>query len=265
MRADEQQRGMDVPDALRQAERIVRAAREFVGEAFHLLIETHGRLRPDEFIDLARRLEPFDPYFLEEPTRPEAVAPLRRIRRTVRGPAWLRASACCTAGTPRPVIDEELVDYLQPDIAHAGGLTEVWKMGVAADAHLIKLAPHNPQSPVNTVASLHLDFALHNAAIQEVIWPFAPEIEALFESDLTDQRRPRFAADEAGPRHRARRSLRRGRWQAAGPAAPARPLALCGRHAGRSSEVPTEESTWGLRRSEAARRHCSAHTPRSRW
>ena len=85
----------------------------------------------------------------------------------------------------QPVIDEELVDFLQPDIAHAGGLTEVWKMGVAADAHLIKLAPHNPQSPVNTMASLHLDFALHNAAIQEVIWPFAPEVEALFECDLT--------------------------------------------------------------------------------
>ena len=58
-------------------------------------------------------------------------------------------------------------------------------MGVAADAHLIKLAPHNPQSPVNTMASLHLDFALHNAAIQEVAWPFAPEVEALFDGDLT--------------------------------------------------------------------------------
>lgn len=183
MAADEQERGMDVPAALRQAQRIVEAAREFVGEAFHLLIETHGRLRPDEFIDLARRLEPFDPYFLEEPTRPEAVAPLRRIRRTVTVPL-ATGERLLHRWDAQPVIDEELVDYLQPDIAHAGGLTEVWKMGVAADAHLIKLAPHNPQSPVNTMASLHLDFALHNAAIQEVIWPFAPEVEALFESDL---------------------------------------------------------------------------------
>ena len=184
MSPDEQERGMDVPAATRRSQRIVQAAREFVGEEFDLLIETHGRLRPDEFIDLARRLEPFDPFFLEEPTRPEAVAPLRRIRRTVKVPL-ATGERLLHRWDAQPVIDEELVDYLQPDIAHAGGLTEVWKMGVAADAHLIKLAPHNPQSPVNTMASLHLDFALHNAAIQEVAWPFAPEVEALFDGDLT--------------------------------------------------------------------------------
>ncbi len=181
---DESERGMDVAAATRRAERIVQAAREFVGEAFHLLIETHGRLRPAEFIDLARRLEPFDPYFLEEPTRPEAVAPLRLIRQKVNAPL-ATGERLLHRWEAQPVIDEELVDYLQPDIAHAGGLTEVWKMGVAADTHLIKLAPHNPQSPVNTMASLHLDFALHNVAIQEIVWPFAPEIDALFDSDLS--------------------------------------------------------------------------------
>ena len=239
MASDEQERGMDVPAALRRAQRIVGAAREFVGEEFHLLIETHGRLRPDEFIDLARRLEPFDPYFLEEPTRPEAVAPLRRIRRTVNVPL-ATGERLLHRWDAQPVIDEELVDYLQPDIAHAGGLTEVWKMGVAADAHLIKLAPHNPQSPVNTMASLHLDFALHNAAIQEVLWPPAPEVEALFESDLTiadghalPPAKPGWASCWTRPR--------RGRWRP--PARRRRPTSCATPTARRqSSEVPAQEA-----------------------
>ena len=83
---DESTVGMDVREATKRAARIVRAARDFVGERFELLIETHGRLRPVELIDLATRIEEYDPYFIEEPTRPEAVASLRLIRDKVRAP-----------------------------------------------------------------------------------------------------------------------------------------------------------------------------------
>ena len=177
---DEASAGMDVRAAIKQAGRIVRAARDFVGEEFELLVETHGRLRPVEVIDLALRIEEFDPYFIEEPTRPEAMATLRLIRSKISSPL-ATGERTLHRWDAQPIIEGELVDFLQPDIVHAGGLTEVWKIGVAADAHLIQLAPHNPQSPVNTMASLHLDFALHNFAIQEVAWPVAPWLARLFE------------------------------------------------------------------------------------
>ena len=167
---DEASKGFDAREAIRRAARVVEAARDFVGGDFELLIETHGRLRPVEVIELSRRVEEFDPYFIEEPTRPEAVAALRGIRARTRAPLATGERALHRWDL-QPIIESELVDYVQPDIVHVGGLTEAWKIGVVADAHLIQLAPHNPQSPVNTMASLHLDFALHNFAIQEVMWP----------------------------------------------------------------------------------------------
>ncbi len=179
-RRDEAGAGVDVREALREAARVVEAARDFAGDDFELLIETHGRLRPAEVIELARRVEAFDPYFIEEPTRPEAVEALRGIRARTRTPLATGERAL-HRWDMQPIIEGELVDYVQPDIAHAGGLTEVWKIGAQADAHLIQLAPHNPQSPVNTMASLHLDFALHNFAIQEVMWPPPGWLTDLFE------------------------------------------------------------------------------------
>lgn len=172
--------GMDVREATKRAALIVRAARDFVGERFELLIETHGRLRPVEMIDLATRIEEYDPYFIEEPTRPEAVASLRLIRDKVRAPL-ATGERMLHRWDAQPIVEGGLTDYLQPDIAHAGGISEVLKIAAAADAHLIQVAPHNPQSPVNTMASLHLDFTLHNFAVQEVLWPPAPELEGLFE------------------------------------------------------------------------------------
>ena len=73
------------------------------------------------------------------------------------------------------------MDIIQPDIVHAHGITEVKKIADYADAHLISLAPHNPQSPVNTMASLHLDLACHNFLIQEVIWPFPEQFHEIFD------------------------------------------------------------------------------------
>ncbi|MBM4436659.1 MAG: hypothetical protein FJ029_05375 [Actinobacteria bacterium] len=176
----EDARGLDVREAAKRAARIVQAARNFVGEAFELLIETHGRLRPVELIDHARRIEEYDPYFIEEPTRPEAVAAHRLIRAKVRAPL-ATGERLLHRWDAQPLIDEELADFLQPDVVHAGGISEVWKIGVAADSHLIQLAPHNPQSPVNTMASLHLDFALHNFAIQEMVWPTPAWLSDLFD------------------------------------------------------------------------------------
>lgn len=210
--------GMDPRAAVKQAARIVQAARDFVGEDFELLVETHGRLRPVEVIDLANRIETFDPYFIEEPTRPEAIATLRLIRDKIQSPL-ATGERLLHRWEFQPVIEGELVDFLQPDIVHSGGLTEVWKIGAAADTHLIQMAPHNPQSPVNTMASLHLDFALHNFAIQELVLPFAAQLADLFDGGPVIENGYALPPDAPGLGitldEAAARAL-----QAAGPAAP---------------------------------------------
>ena len=213
---EEQAEGFDTREASKRAARVTAAAREFVGADFELLIETHGRLRPVEFVDLAKRLEGLDPYFLEEPTRPEAVAPLRTIRDQVRVPL-ATGERLVHRWAMQPIIEGELVDYLQPDVAHAGGISEVWKIGAVADTHLIQLAPHNPQSPVNTMASLHVDFALPNFAIQEVVWPFEPRLRELFDGGPRIEGGYALPPEEAGLGIRLNETKARA-WQAEGPA-----------------------------------------------
>ncbi len=187
---------MDVADSIRRGTEIVAAARDFVGPNFELLIETHGRLRPVEAIDLARRIEAYEPMFIEEPTRPEAVATLRLLRDKIDTPL-ATGERLYHRWAFQPLIEEELVDYLQPDTVHSHGLTEVKRIADYAETHLLKMAPHNPQSPVNTMASLHLDLVIPNFAIQEVIWPFPRFFYELFEG--IPEIRDGFAEPPAAP------------------------------------------------------------------
>ena len=67
----------------------------------------------------------------------------------------------------RELIDEQIVDIVQPDICHAGGILELKKIAAMAEAYYIKVAPHNPNGPVATAASLHLSAAIPNFLILE--------------------------------------------------------------------------------------------------
>ena len=73
------------------------------------------------------------------------------------------------------------MDYIQPDVCHAGGILELKKIGVLAETYRINLAPHNPQSYVSTMASLHVDATTPSASIQESTLVRTPWVEELFE------------------------------------------------------------------------------------
>jgi galactonate dehydratase len=66
------------------------------------------------------------------------------------------------------ICSQHLVDYVQPDVVHCGGILEMKKIGIMAEAFRIQLAPHNPQSEVSTVASLHVNMCTPNATILEI-------------------------------------------------------------------------------------------------
>lgn len=155
-------------EAIEAAVRIVAAVREAVGPRVELLIEAHGRLdvrSAVRFLDATRDLNIF---FIEEPLPPEDIDGLLEIRRhtTV---SIASGERLLTKWAAAPLIERRAIDIIQPDPAHAGGITEVRKIAVLAEAHHVWVQPHNPYGPVNTLAAAHLNAVLPNFITMELI------------------------------------------------------------------------------------------------
>jgi galactonate dehydratase len=154
----------------------VAAVREAVGPAVDLCIEVHGRLAPAWAIEMARRLRPFRPLFYEEPVPVENVEALARVARAVKIPV-ATGERLCTKFAFHELLRHQAVDVIQPDLCHAGGLTEVKKIAAMAEACYVQVAPHNASGPVGTAAAVQLDAAIPNFLIQEYFVAQAPWIE----------------------------------------------------------------------------------------
>jgi galactonate dehydratase len=68
----------------------------------------------------------------------------------------------------RELLEENAVGIIQPDICHAGGISELHKIAAMAETYYVTVAPHNSNGPISTVASLHLDMAINNCLMQEL-------------------------------------------------------------------------------------------------
>ena len=79
----------------------------------------------------------------------------------------------------RPLLESHAASVIQPDICHAGGITELRKIASAAETQYVSVAPHNSNGPLSTVASLHLDLAIPNAFMQEIFVSFLKAYEAV--------------------------------------------------------------------------------------
>ena len=123
-------------------------------------------------------MEEFHPYFLEEPIRPESAVSFAQVKAKTSVPI-ATGERLFSKWDFREVIEEEYVDYIQPDLCHAGGISEVRKIAACAETHYIRVAPHNPNplSSISTVASLHLDIAIPNFGIQELLWQPEPWVD----------------------------------------------------------------------------------------
>jgi 2-dehydro-3-deoxyphosphogalactonate aldolase len=159
----------DLPQAeLGMAERTVAAVREAIGEQADILIGTHGQITPAAAIRFARRIEPYDPLWLEEPCPPENCEEMARVARSTTIPVstgerlvthhefhrLFAAGACAIA---------------QPDLGSAGGITAVKKIAALAETHYVLMAPHVWGGPVITAAALQIDASIPNFLIQESI------------------------------------------------------------------------------------------------
>lgn len=153
---------------IKAAEACVSAMREAVGGGVDIMVDCHARPSPAMGRQFATALEPYGLYFLEEPCWPESIDGLAAIN----------------AAVSTPIATGERINHLadfcalfagrgceicQLDIIHCGGFTAARRVAAVADAYRIALAPHNPQGPVSTAASLEFGFSQPNYIICEAV------------------------------------------------------------------------------------------------
>jgi len=146
----------------------VRAVREAVGPNVDLCIEVHGRFSPANAIRIGKRLEEFNPFFYEEPIPPENIDALALVARAVNIPI-ATGERLFTKWGFKELFERQAAAVVQPDICHAGGILELKKIAAMAEVHYVGFAPHNPNGPICTAASIQVDACIPNFLIQEFV------------------------------------------------------------------------------------------------
>src|SRR5580700_11233326 len=141
--------------------------REGLGPDLDFAVDFHARPSPTVAAIILREIEPLHLLFAEEICPPENVRAMARAVRHSATPIATGERLIAAYGYAE-LIDLEVVDILQPDIAHVGGVTALWKVSAAAEASGIRMAPHACEGPVGGIASLHVDAAGPNFLAQEI-------------------------------------------------------------------------------------------------
>lgn len=144
----------------------VAAIRESCGKYFGIAIDFHGRVHKPMAKVLAKKLEEFDPMFIEEPVLCENMESFREIARACNIPI-ATGERLFSKWDFKRLFMAGGVDIIQPDLSHAGGITEVKKIAAMAEAYDVALAPHCPLGPIALSACLNVDAVSYNAIIQE--------------------------------------------------------------------------------------------------
>ncbi len=180
------------------AEACVRAMREAVGPGIDIMVDCHARPSPRMGMRFAKALDPYGLYFFEEPCWPEAVEDMGRIQQAVSTPI-ATGERLISQNAFRAVLDYRAASVLQPDITHCGGLTEARRIAAMAEAQRVSLAPHNPQGPVSTAASIELGFATPSYIICESVHNDVPWREDIVTESFTVEKNGRIVRPSARP------------------------------------------------------------------
>lgn len=157
---------LEPPRAVRDGIEHFAAVREAVGPDVEIIIDVHTRLDPSDAITFCRAVEPFRPYFVEDPIRCENIASLGKLAGKVNVPLAI-GEQYASKWEFREPIENHWLDFARIDLCIAGGITEARKIAGWCETHYIPIAPHNPLGPVSTAACLHLDLATSNFGVQE--------------------------------------------------------------------------------------------------
>jgi galactonate dehydratase len=183
---------------VKAAERAVAAMREAVGDGIDIMVDCHARPSPAMGLRFATALEPYGLYFLEEPCWPEHVEGLARIAAAVSTPIATGERVTHLAAF-RDLFAAKACSVCQLDLTHCGGFTAARRIAALADAHGIALAPHNPQGPVSTAASLEFGFSQPNYVICETVHADVPWRQDVVKEGFTVEKAGRVVRPNARP------------------------------------------------------------------
>ena len=154
---------------LNKVNMLMSSLRNTVGEDIDIMVDFHGRcasgISATQFI---KELESYNPLFIEEPILPGDNKTLLQIKNSINCPL---ATGERLIGHQEfeDIISNRIVDIVQPDLNHCGGLLEAKNIAAAASTANIGVAPHNPNGPIAGAAALHFAASTTNHIIQEVM------------------------------------------------------------------------------------------------
>jgi galactonate dehydratase len=156
------------PRFIREAADAFAALREAGGESAEIGIDFHGAISPQNAKLLIKALEPYQPMFVEEPVACQHVQAMAEIARGTHLPI-ATGERIFTKWGFREILEQGAASILQPDLCHAGGITEVRLIAGMAEAYYAAVAPHNPLGPISLAAGLQIAGCIPNFLCQEQV------------------------------------------------------------------------------------------------
>ena len=144
----------------------VAAYRQAVGRDVDLCIEIHRRLTPSEAIVLGRGIEPYHPFFYEDPVTPDNLDEMALVASKI-GIPIATGERLHSIWEFQALLQRDAVQFVRPDVCMVGGLSHAKKIAALAEAFHVQVVPHNPLSPVSTAACIQLAACIPNFALQE--------------------------------------------------------------------------------------------------
>ena len=184
--------------AIRTAEACVAAMRDAVGESIDIMVDCHARPSPAMGLKFGKALEPYGLYFFEEPCWPESIDGLAMINAALVTPVATGERLTHLAAF-RDLFAKRGCEVCQLDITHVGGFTEARRIAALAEAHRIALAPHNPQGPVSTAASLEFGFSQPSYIICETVHADVPWRQDVVDEGFTVEKKGRLVRPNTRP------------------------------------------------------------------
>ena len=141
--------------------------RETLGPDIDIAIDFHAKTSPSVASVIVKEVEPLNLLFIEEPCPPENVQAMAKIARRSTTPIATGERLIASYGV-REIVEMGVVDILQTDINHVGGVSGLWKVAATANVSSISMAPHACEGPIGGLATIHVDAAMPNFVVQEI-------------------------------------------------------------------------------------------------
>jgi galactonate dehydratase len=158
---------IETNEKITQAVKRMEMLREGLGPDIDIGVDFHAKTSPSVASIIVKEVEPLDLLFIEEPCPPENVGAMARISRRSTTPI-ATGERLVAAYSCQQLIEMGVVDILQTDINHVGGITALWKVAAMAEGSGISMAPHACEGPIGGLATVHVDAAMPNFLVQEI-------------------------------------------------------------------------------------------------